>query len=47
VITFCRDRLAHYKCPTRVELRDEPLPLNPTGKVLRRELRSLYDDVVS
>jgi long-chain acyl-CoA synthetase len=47
VITFCRDRLAHYKCPTRVELRDEPLPLNPTGKVLRRELRSLYDDAVS
>ncbi|MEQ8436590.1 MAG: long-chain-fatty-acid--CoA ligase [Ilumatobacter fluminis] len=43
VISFCRERLAHYKCPTRVEVRDEPLPLNPTGKVLRRELRTIYD----
>ena len=43
VIAFCRDRLAHYKCPTRVEVRTRPLPLNPTGKVLRRELRSVYD----
>ena len=43
VITFCRERLAHYKCPTRVVIRDEPLPLNPTGKVLRRELRAVYD----
>ena len=43
VIAFCRERLAHYKCPTRVEVRKEPLPLNPTGKVLRRELRTIYD----
>lgn len=47
VIEFCRERLAHYKCPTRVEVRTEPLPLNPTGKVLRRELRSAYDGSAS
>ena len=42
VIAFSRDRLAHYKCPRQVELRREPLPLNPTGKVLRRVLRDPY-----
>ena len=42
IIDFTRARLAHFKCPTYVELRDEPLPLNPTGKVLRRRLRELY-----
>lgn len=42
VIAFCREHLARYKCPSRVVIRTEPLPLNPTGKVLRRELRSRY-----
>ena len=38
VIAFCRDRLAHYKCPTLIEVVEE-LPRNPAGKVLRRLLR--------
>ena len=38
LIAFCRERLAHYKCPTRVEQSDG-LPRNPSGKVLKRELR--------
>jgi acyl-CoA synthetase (AMP-forming)/AMP-acid ligase II len=41
LISFCRDRLAHFKCPTTVEWRDE-IPRNPTGKVLKRELRRPY-----
>ena len=41
LIAFCRDRLAHFKCPTSVEWRDE-IPRNPTGKVLKRELRRPY-----
>lgn len=41
LIAFCREELAHYKCPTSVELLDE-LPRNATGKVLRRELREPY-----
>ena len=39
LIGFCRERLAHYKCPKSVELRDE-LPRTPSGKVLKRVLRS-------
>ena len=42
VVAFCREHLGHYKCPSRVEIRREPLPLNATGKVLRRELREPY-----
>lgn len=36
---FCRVRLAAYKCPSRIEIRDE-LPKTTTGKILRRQLRT-------
>jgi acyl-CoA synthetase (AMP-forming)/AMP-acid ligase II len=39
LISFCRDRLAHFKCPKSVEL-SGPLPRTTTGKVLKRELRA-------
>jgi long-chain acyl-CoA synthetase len=32
-------RLAAFKVPTVIEFRDEPLPRNAAGKVLKRELR--------
>ncbi|WP_041782486.1 long-chain-fatty-acid--CoA ligase [Mycolicibacterium chubuense] len=38
LIAFARERLAAYKCPKSVEITDE-LPRNPTGKVLKKELR--------
>lgn len=38
IIAHCRDRLASFKVPKQVEFRDE-LPRNPSGKVLKRELR--------
>jgi acyl-CoA synthetase (AMP-forming)/AMP-acid ligase II len=41
LIDFCRDRLAHFKCPTSVEWTDA-IPRNLTGKVLKRELRRPY-----
>ena len=41
LIAYTRDRLAHYKCPRTIEFVDE-LPRNPTGKVLRRQLRDPY-----
>ena len=34
-----RERLASFKVPTHVFFRAEPLPRNPAGKVLKRELR--------
>lgn len=41
VITFCRDRLASYKCPRTVDFVTE-IPRNASGKVLKRELRAPY-----
>ena len=38
VLAFCRERLAGYKVPSRVELRAE-LPRNAAGKVLKTVLR--------
>ncbi|MGB0971021.1 MAG: long-chain-fatty-acid--CoA ligase [Mycobacterium sp.] len=38
LIAFARDRLAAYKCPKTVDITEE-LPRNPTGKVLKKELR--------
>jgi long-chain acyl-CoA synthetase len=36
---FCREHLADFKVPEHVEVRDEPLPRNPAGKVLKNLLR--------
>ncbi|WP_395106654.1 long-chain-fatty-acid--CoA ligase [Actinomadura sp. SCN-SB] len=41
LIGYCRERLAHFKCPTSIERRDA-IPRNPTGKILKRELRAPY-----
>jgi long-chain acyl-CoA synthetase len=41
IIARCRGQLAHYKCPTSVEA-IEVLPRNPSGKILKRELRAPY-----
>lgn len=37
IIAFCRDRLAHFKCPTRVTFQE--LPKTATGKIQKYELR--------
>jgi long-chain acyl-CoA synthetase len=42
IIAFCRERMAGYKVPKRVEVREEPLPKSGPGKVLKRELREPY-----
>jgi acyl-CoA synthetase (AMP-forming)/AMP-acid ligase II len=41
VIGFCRARLAHYQCPSSVDIVEE-LPRSATGKVLKRTLREPY-----
>ena len=38
IIDFCRERLSPYKVPKIVEF-VEQLPKNPTGKILKKELR--------
>jgi acyl-CoA synthetase (AMP-forming)/AMP-acid ligase II len=39
VIAYCRNHLADFKVPQFVSVRSEPLPRNPGGKVLKRNLR--------
>jgi fatty-acyl-CoA synthase len=49
LIAWCRQRLAHFKCPHEVHFVDE-LPRNATGKLLKRELRRQFtgiEDAVS
>ncbi|MCZ6785179.1 MAG: long-chain-fatty-acid--CoA ligase [Proteobacteria bacterium] len=41
LIDFCRKRLAHFKCPTSVELVDA-LPRTATGKLQKFRLREKY-----
>ncbi|MFN2375984.1 MAG: long-chain-fatty-acid--CoA ligase, partial [Candidatus Binatia bacterium] len=41
VAAFCKTRIASYKCPKSVDFLPA-LPRNPSGKILRRELREPY-----
>jgi long-chain acyl-CoA synthetase len=41
LLAHCRDGLAHYKCPRRVEI-VESLPRTELGKLNKRSLRDLY-----
>src|SRR5713101_1206925 len=41
ILAFARQRLATFKCPTSVDFVTD-LPRNPSGKVLKRELRKRY-----
>ncbi|MFL5282361.1 MAG: AMP-binding enzyme, partial [Rhodopila sp.] len=41
IIDYARERIAGFKLPKSVDF-VEALPRNPTGKVLRRELREPY-----
>jgi acyl-CoA synthetase (AMP-forming)/AMP-acid ligase II len=41
LINFCRDHLAHFKCPRTVDF-VEQLPRLPTGKLYKRLLRDEY-----
>ena len=38
LIAWCRERLAHFKCPKHIEF--GPLPRTATGKIRKNELRA-------
>lgn len=44
LIAWCRERLAHFKCPREVHFVTE-LPRNATGKLLKTDLRSRFTGV--
>jgi acyl-CoA synthetase (AMP-forming)/AMP-acid ligase II len=41
LIDYCAGHLAKYKCPRTIDFVEE-FPRNPTGKILKRELRTSY-----
>ena len=41
MVKFCRDKIAGYKIPRQLEIIAE-LPRNPSGKILKKELRKPY-----
>jgi long-chain acyl-CoA synthetase len=41
IISYGRERMAHFKCPAKIEY-VEVLPRNPSGKILKRELRAPF-----
>lgn len=40
LIGYCRDHIAHYKCPAGVTFREEPMPLSGVNKILKSKLKS-------
>jgi long-chain acyl-CoA synthetase len=42
LVRHCREVIAGYKVPRRIEVRAEPLPKSGAGKVLKRELRAPF-----
>lgn len=39
IIAHCRTLIGGYKCPRSVDVRDEPLPVTPVGKIRKNVLR--------
>ncbi len=40
---FVRGQLAAFKVPVRIVISPDPLPRNPTGKLLKKSLKQLFD----
>ena len=45
VLAYCRQHMAHFKTPKAVVFVDS-LPKNPSGKLLKRELRTRFADLL-
>jgi len=46
LLTFCRERLASFKCPRSVDFADE-LPREDNGKIYKRKLRDRYREAAN
>jgi fatty-acyl-CoA synthase len=46
LLDFCKERLSAFKAPKFVVMA-ENLPRNPSGKILKRELRLRYQSLAS
>jgi fatty-acyl-CoA synthase len=46
ILVFCKDKLASFKAPKYVVIADN-LPRNPSGKILKRELRVRYETLAT
>lgn len=44
LIAFCRERIAHYKAPRTVTVRETPMPLSGVGKVRKVDLLKEWED---
>lgn len=42
LIDYCRQHIAHYKCPVGVTFREEPMPLSGLNKILKSELKKKF-----
>ena len=47
LIEYSRQRLASFKRPEHVVFSEEPLPRNPLGKVLKRDLKQMYTEPIT
>ena len=47
MIEYSRQRLASFKRPEHVVFSTEPLPRNPLGKVLKRDLKQMYTEPIT
>jgi acyl-CoA synthetase (AMP-forming)/AMP-acid ligase II len=43
LLAACRERLPLYMLPAKIDIRAEPLPRNPNGKIDRKLLASEFD----
>jgi acyl-coenzyme A synthetase/AMP-(fatty) acid ligase len=46
LIAWCKQQLASLKCPRSIDFSDE-LPRDPTGKMLKKQLRDHYWQTMS